>query len=174
MEFAQNLVELENISVRYGYAPILFNINFMLRPGENWAVLGGNGAGKTTFLRLIRGDIWPAPETGRRIYLVNGKAQVSPIGFREKTGIVSSDLLDQYRINRWNPSGIEAVCTGFGGTPFLYQIPTEPMLARARKVLATLGLENLETRRILTMSFGEAKKVSHCPGHSSSTQDSVY
>ncbi len=159
MEFAQNLVELENISVRYGYAPILFNINFMLRPGENWAVLGGNGAGKTTFLRLIRGDIWPAPETGRRSYLVNGKAQVSPIGFREKTGIVSSDLLYHYRINRWNPSGIEAVCTGFDGTPFLYRTPAEPMLARARQVLATLGLEKLETRRVLTMSFGEAKKV---------------
>ncbi len=159
MEFAKNLVELENVSVRYGHSPILFNINFMLRPGENWAVLGGNGAGKTTFLRLIRGDIWPAPETGRRSYLVNGKAQVSPIGFREKTGIVSSDLLDQYRINRWNPSGIEAVCTGFDGTPFLYRTPTEPMLARARQVLETLGLEKLSTRRVLTMSFGEAKKV---------------
>jgi molybdate transport system ATP-binding protein len=159
MEFAKNLVELENVSVRYGHSPILFNINFMLRLGEHWAVLGGNGAGKTTFLRLIRGDIWPAPETGRRSYLVNGKAQVSPIGFRENTGIVSSDLLDHYRINRWNPSGIEAVCTGFDGTSFLYRTPTEPMLARARQVLATLGLEKLETRRILTMSFGEAKKV---------------
>ncbi|MFA6222132.1 MAG: ATP-binding cassette domain-containing protein [Desulfomonilaceae bacterium] len=159
MEFAKNLVELENVSVRYGHSPILFNINFMLRPGENWAVLGGNGAGKTTFLRLIRGDIWPAPETGRRSYLVNGKSQFSPIGFREKTGIVSSDLLDQYRINRWNPSGIEAVCTGFDGTPFLYRTPTESMLARARQVLATLGLEKLATRRVLTMSFGEAKKV---------------
>jgi molybdate transport system ATP-binding protein len=159
MEFTQNLVELENISVRYGYTPILFNINFTLRSGENWAVLGGNGAGKTTFLRLICGDVWPAPENGRRSYLVNGKTQVSPIGFREKTGIVSSDLLDHYRINRWNPSGIEAVCTGFDGTPFLYRTATEPMLARARQVLATLGLEKLSTRRVLTMSFGEAKKV---------------
>jgi len=159
MEFARNLVELENVSVRYGHAAILFNINFTLRSGENWVVLGGNGAGKTTFLRLIRGDIWPAPETGRRSYLVNGKSQVSPIGFREKTGIVSSDLLDHYRINRWNPSGIEAVCTGFDGTPFLYRKPTDPMLARARQVLKTLGLEKLVTRRVLTMSFGEAKKV---------------
>ena len=153
------LVELIGVSVRIGDTYILSDINWSLNSAENWAILGHNGAGKTTFLSLVRGDIWPAPEGGQRLYHLNGKPQVGPIGFHEKTGSVSSDLLDRYRINGWNLTGLEIVCTGFQRTAFLYEEPTNAMLNRAHEVLEMLDLEDLSVRRILTMSFGEAKKI---------------
>ncbi|MGO8878226.1 MAG: ABC transporter ATP-binding protein [Desulfomonilaceae bacterium] len=159
MNSGKILVELSQVSVRIGDAYILSNIDWVLRSGENWAILGPNGAGKTTFLSLVRGDIWPTPEIGKRLYHVNGEPQFGPIGFHEKTGSVSSDLLDRYRTNGWNLTGLEVVCTGFNRTAFLYEKPTDSMLNSAQEVLAMLNLEELSDRRILTMSFGEAKKV---------------
>lgn len=122
-------------------------------------MLGNNGAGKTTFLRLVRGDIWPAPGCGHRFYRVNGGMKEGPIGFRENTGLVSSELLDLYRTMEWNLSGLEVVCTGFEGTPLLCEKPDEIRSQGAKEILAMLGIEDLADRRILGMSQGEAKKT---------------
>jgi molybdate transport system ATP-binding protein len=159
MEGAKILVELNDVSVRFGKSTVLSNVTWLFRAGESWGVMGGNGAGKTTFLSLVRGDIWPAPSGGRRIYRLNGHAQESPIGFREQTGLASSDLLDLYRNMRWNLTGHEAVCTGFMGTPLPTERIDETKLERVADVLETLGIEELADRHILSMSQGEAKKI---------------
>ncbi len=159
MDSKEIVVELFQVCVRKGNTFLLSDINWVLRSGENWAVTGSNGAGKTTFLNLVRGDIWPAPQCGRRLYHLNGKPQTGPIGFYEKTGAVSTDLLDRYRSHGWDLTGLEVVCTGFNRTAFLYEKPTDSMLNRSQEALAMLGLEELSDRRILTMSFGEAKKL---------------
>ena len=39
----------------YGAAPVLEDVNFTIYPGEMVAVLGANGAGKSTFLRAVSG-----------------------------------------------------------------------------------------------------------------------
>ena len=57
----KTLVELHNVSVRQGRAVILSDITWTLVAGQNWAILGRNGAGKTTFLKLVRGDIGRPP-----------------------------------------------------------------------------------------------------------------
>ena len=153
------LVELKNASYRAGGREILADITWSLEEGENWVVRGGDGAGKTTFLMLVRGDIWPAPGIGSRIYYSNGKGRTSPIGFREKTGLVSAELLDGYKERRWNLSGLDTVCSGFFGSAFLNQRPSDEQLARAWKVIAALGIEDLADQSILTMSLGQAKKT---------------
>ena len=102
----QTLVELHNVSVFQGRAVILSGISWTLSTGQNWAILGRNGAGKTTFLKLVRGDIWPAPNCGLRLFHINGAVRKSPIGFREKTGVVSSELLDTYKRNGRNIRGL--------------------------------------------------------------------
>jgi molybdate transport system ATP-binding protein len=122
-------------------------------------VLGNNGAGKSTFLRLVRGDLWPAPGCGRRAYRVNGRMQGGPIGFRESTGLVSSDLLDMYRTMEWNLTGMDVVCTGFDGTPLLSRRPDERRMERVRSLLEALRITSLSDRYILGMSQGEAKKI---------------
>ena len=50
------LVRMSNVTVSYGRQPVLRNINWTVRPGESWALLGPNGSGKTTLLSLITGD----------------------------------------------------------------------------------------------------------------------
>lgn len=52
----EELVRLRNVTVRYGRATILRDVNWAVRSGESWALLGPNGSGKTTLLSLILGD----------------------------------------------------------------------------------------------------------------------
>ena len=64
------LLELENVSSYYGDARALHNVDLELGEREIIAVIGSNGAGKTTMLRTISGLI---------------RARTGSIRFREKT-----------------------------------------------------------------------------------------
>lgn len=60
---SQSLLAARGVSFSYGEEPLLYGINFELRPGERAAILGANGSGKTTFLRLLLGEL--APKAGQ-------------------------------------------------------------------------------------------------------------
>lgn len=137
----------------------LRKINWTLDQGRNWAILGGNGAGKSTLLRLIRGDLWPNPGSGRREYFHAGRVRQSPLGFREKTRLISLEALDLYRKNEWRLDCGQVVCTGFADTPLLYHRPGPEELAAAREALNEVGLAELTSRPITDLSQGQAKRV---------------
>ncbi|RYE41052.1 MAG: ATP-binding cassette domain-containing protein, partial [Hyphomicrobiales bacterium] len=59
-ETGEALIELKNASVYLEGNPILKELDWELRRGQHVAIEGGNGAGKTTFLRLLRGELHPA------------------------------------------------------------------------------------------------------------------
>ncbi len=53
------LIHLKNISLAFGIAPILDNVDFTLNQGERVCLIGRNGEGKSTLLKLIHGDLKP-------------------------------------------------------------------------------------------------------------------
>ena len=50
------LIQMKNVTVRYGKKIVLNKIHWIMKRGENWAIVGPNGVGKTTLLKLITGD----------------------------------------------------------------------------------------------------------------------
>lgn len=63
------LLRLSNISIAYGLHALLKNANFQLDAGERVGLLGRNGEGKSTLMKIIagdvladHGDIWRQPE----------------------------------------------------------------------------------------------------------------
>src|SRR6185369_16396728 len=58
------LISLTHCSVKLGDQWTLDEINFELKAGERWVLLGENGAGKSVLLKLLRGDMWPTPTGG--------------------------------------------------------------------------------------------------------------
>jgi ABC-type branched-subunit amino acid transport system ATPase component/ABC-type branched-subunit amino acid transport system permease subunit len=54
-----NLLSLRSVDVSYGPVQVLFGVNLELREGETVALLGTNGAGKSTVLRAISGLVGP-------------------------------------------------------------------------------------------------------------------
>lgn len=100
------IVILENISTGYGTKPVLENVNLNIQSNDFIGVLGPNGGGKTTLMKLILGLLHPysgkisfpsgRPPTG---YLpqVSQIDKSFPITVKE---LVSSGLKDK---SRWFP-----------------------------------------------------------------------
>ncbi len=59
----RDVVDLEDVGVRYGEHEVLREVTWRIAPGERTGILGGNGSGKTTLLGLIAGTV--RPTTGR-------------------------------------------------------------------------------------------------------------
>ncbi|MFH1059161.1 MAG: ATP-binding cassette domain-containing protein, partial [Pseudomonadota bacterium] len=122
-------------------------------------VLGANGAGKSTFLRLVRGEIWPAQgDRSQRLYCPDGGApEMSPLAMRAASRLVSAELLDTYQRRGWNLSVLATVLSGFFDTPYLYREASPAQVAAARRELAALGLTDLAETPVLALSRGQAK-----------------
>jgi len=86
------LVRLAGADVTRAGARLLSGVDFSLMAGARWAVLGANGAGKTTFLRLLRGEL--QPDLGAhdaRTYDLPGQGgpQRTPLGLRQRQSLRS-------------------------------------------------------------------------------------
>ena len=62
-EAAGAAVEAEGLTRRFGDHVALDRIELGIRPGEAFGLLGANGAGKTTFIRLVTGYLVPSTVT---------------------------------------------------------------------------------------------------------------
>lgn len=52
-------IELDNVSFSYGTAEVLENLSFTIRKGEYLGIIGPNGGGKTTLIKIILGLLHP-------------------------------------------------------------------------------------------------------------------
>ncbi len=66
------LLQLRQITLKYSAAPLLDQIDFQVEAGERICLLGRNGAGKTSLMRIITGEETPnegeliLPDASRR------------------------------------------------------------------------------------------------------------
>jgi molybdate transport system ATP-binding protein len=150
-------VALHAVSVRRGGKWALRNVSLQLKAGERWALIGGNGAGKTQLLKLIGTDVWPTP-TGEetRAYRL-GRRRVDVIEAKQRVAYVGAELQDKYARYGWNLTVTDLLATGTHRTDLLQQ----PVSARQRRkvdaMLARCGLADLASRRFLSLSYGQKR-----------------
>jgi ABC transport system ATP-binding/permease protein len=58
-----NIISLENVGKNYGIKPLFENVNLGFEDSDKIGIIGANGSGKTTFLRVIAGT--ETPDTGK-------------------------------------------------------------------------------------------------------------
>ncbi|MFD2209852.1 ABC-F family ATP-binding cassette domain-containing protein [Virgibacillus halophilus] len=56
------MITVNNVSLRYGDKKLFEDVNIKFTPGNCYGVIGANGAGKSTFLKILSGEI--EPQTG--------------------------------------------------------------------------------------------------------------
>jgi molybdate transport system ATP-binding protein len=147
------LFRADRVTVLVDGRAVLRDVDFVLRRGERVAVVGPNGAGKSTFLRLLAGDEQPATGAITRLDL---GTQANALDLRGRIGVVSPELQARHR---FDATGEAVVLSGFRGTIGLAEEPTEAERARARAALGRLGIDHLAARHLLTLSYGELRRL---------------
>ncbi len=54
------MITVENLAIQFGKTPLFSEVNLKFTSGNCYGVIGANGAGKSTFLRVISGEIDPS------------------------------------------------------------------------------------------------------------------
>ena len=156
---ARLAVSLRAVNVRRGDKWVLRGIDWELQPGERWALLGDNGAGKTQLLKLICADIWPTPSrtaANGRTYRV-GARTVDLIEAKARIAYIGGEQQDKYARYGWNLTVREIVASGLHQTDLLLSPITPPEARRVSSALRSCAIKRLEGRRFLTLSYGEKR-----------------
>ncbi|ALS28536.1 ABC transporter ATP-binding protein [Paenibacillus cisolokensis] len=149
-----NVIELNQVTWRRDDKTILEGIDWQVRQGEHWAVLGLNGSGKTTMLNMINGYIWPT--TGTVSVLGHPFGTVDLRELRKSIGWVSSSLQERLY---GNDRTQYVVISGKHASIGLYEKPTDYDIERAFHLMRRLGCGHLIDRPYQTCSQGEKQKV---------------
>lgn len=141
---------------------VLDDVSFVLRQGDRWALVGRNGSGKTLFLKLLRGDMWPTPDvTGleRREYSFDGDSNDQPAGFKEKIAYVGPEKQDRYVRYDWNHSVERVVTTGVFDEEIPRAKASPKQKRRVQRLLRQFKLWSLRERGFLTLSYGQRRRT---------------
>ncbi len=155
------LIELDRASVTRGQVRVLHELSLSIAMGQHTAILGPNGCGKSSFIKLITRELYPLARAG-------GEAPVKVLGqtrwqvdrLRSQLGIVTGDLSG----NLADMPGLSvesAVISGFFAS---YVIPphrevTDAMRERAREALTLARALPLLERPYAELSAGETRRV---------------
>src|SRR5204863_281962 len=55
----KSMISTSNITLRYGKRTLFEDVNIKFAPGNCYGLIGANGAGKSTFLKILSGEIDP-------------------------------------------------------------------------------------------------------------------
>lgn len=146
------LIRVRKASVYLGRKKILHGLDWQMNAAENWAVLGRNGAGKSTFLKLIAGDLHPA--RGGRIEHFDHPDTLWKI--RRRIGWVSADFQAAYEAEL---TGEQVICSGFFSSVGLLDRVSPRQRLRARVLIRQFRLGALAGKSFPEMSYGERRKI---------------
>ena len=141
------MIEFQNVSFSFdGKMPVVQKIDLVIEKGETVGLIGANGAGKSTIMKLLLGLLKP-----EGVILVDGlavkKENLSDI--RKKVGYVLQDSDNQM----FMPTVYEDMMFGLRN----YGMSREAAEARVDAVLEQLGLQDLKYRHNHKISGGEKR-----------------
>ncbi|MEO6049958.1 MAG: ABC transporter ATP-binding protein [Pyrinomonadaceae bacterium] len=146
------MLEVWDITIRYGERDVLRDVSLSLRDGSIIALLGANGAGKTTLIRALNGTL---PLAGGEIELDG--CQLSGLSRREIARNIA--VVAQENETRFPVTVFEFVLSGrfLHGGAFGWE--SEGDFEFAEKALAECDLTGYATRLMNHLSGGERQRV---------------
>ena len=150
------IVNLENVTIRYGERTILKDLNWTIKKGEKWALSGENGAGKSTLLSLICADNPQSYTCNISLFGKKRGTGESIWEIKKHIGYVSPEMFRSYSKNL---PVIDIVASGLYDTVGLYRRPKPEHLASCEWWLDIFGISDLKDRNFMQLSSGEQRLV---------------
>ena len=152
----QQIIQFNNVTIRYGERTILKDLNWVVLKGEHWALSGQNGAGKSTLLSLVCADNPQAYANDISLFGHRRGSGESIWDIKKHIGYVSPEM---HRSYKQNIPAIEIVASGLKDTVGLYARPTEAERTVCLEWMNLFGIKHLADRKFLEMSSGEQRLV---------------
>ena len=146
------MLKIEGLTTGYGSRVLLRNVDASLERGELVALIGANGVGKSTLLKVLRGELSPLEGLvdidGRNI------AGMSRMDLARNVSVVNTDRLEVGALS------VEDV-VGMGRYPytgFLGRLGREDRAVVA-EAMEAVGVEGFACRNVAELSDGERQRV---------------
>jgi iron complex transport system ATP-binding protein len=150
------IVEVRGLTVRRAGRTILGPLDWTVREGERWVVLGPNGSGKTTLLSIIGLDLWPTAGTVDVLGARYGRIDSREV--RRRIGSAGSAVEVSLR---GDLTPVTLVMTArHAATEPWWHVYTDEDRERAMDLLVGLGLAGVADHGYSTLSEGERRRTS--------------
>jgi molybdate transport system ATP-binding protein len=160
------MITFDEVSIQKGDRMVLENISWQANKGENWAIIGENGSGKSTFLEAMAGKIFPVK--GRiskpnqdeiafvaKDYSFNRMVQAATQYYQQRFNSIDAEIAPTVREILQNQ--IKPIGTFDEKSIDLPPLPyTEEELILKAKLLK---ISHLLDRKIVTLSNGETRRT---------------
>ncbi|MEZ0540901.1 ATP-binding cassette domain-containing protein [Fibrella arboris] len=149
-------VQMRNVTIRYGEKTVLHGIDWAVRRGEKWALLGANGSGKSTLLSLITADNPQAYANDFDLFDRKRGTGESIWSIKAHIGFVSPELHLYFprQLNVW-----DVVASGLFDTMGLFRKLTPEQRTRIDEQLRQLGLNELRDELLAALPVGQQRWV---------------
>ena len=146
------MILAENLSHQYGSRLALSNVNFEVKAGEIFGLLGPNGGGKSTLFRILSTMMAP---TGGRAEVAGHDVARDPAAVRRAIGVVfQTQSLDKAL----------TVAENLRAQGHLYGLSGPKLRDRIAQVMERLGLADRRNDIVETLSGGLKRRVEIAKG----------
>ena len=146
------MLEVKNLTVRYGKLTIVNNVSFSVKEGQWLMIVGPNGAGKRTIINAISqgvpytGDVYFADKNIKK-YKAHDRAKIIGVLAQKNFVNYSFTVQEVVRLGRY--------CYA----PGIFSRPNKDDEEHILKAIEMTGLSSLLHQPVLTLSGGELQRV---------------
>ena len=144
----EKIIEVKNLSKKFGNFTAVDNISFEVYKGEIFGFLGANGAGKTTAMKMLIGISKPT----------SGEATVAGFDVKTATEMVKKSIgYMSQRFSMYDDLTIKENITFFGG---IYGLSRNKIKEKTAQLAMELGLEKSLNKLVGDLPLGWKQKLS--------------
>ena len=143
----KNIIKIENLNKSYGNIKAVNNLSFRVKDGELFSFLGINGAGKSTTINMICGELKKDSGT---ILVCNKEVDQNYKYIKQKIGVVFQDSLLDKSLSVYDNLKLKAALYGITGNNFI---------KKYEELSNLFDLKEIEKQTIKQLSGGQRRRV---------------
>lgn len=143
----KNMIEINHISKTFGDVKAVQDLSFKVKEGEFFAFLGVNGAGKSTTINIMCGQL--AKDSGK-IFIDDIDIDQNVNSIKEKIGVVFQNSVLDFSLTVYDNLLYKAA---------LYGIYDDKFKERLKELSSLLDFENLLNKTVGKLSGGQRRRI---------------